>query len=158
MANSNGNYEPDFIFNIINKEKYCWFNTISPEGIDSRIMTFASDEKLKRFYFLSFKTGAKVSEINANPNATLSISPAYDKLDDCSQTVVMGKVTILADFKDPSVQEGFLLILAKDDHSQMLFDSGTLGDYVMMRLDTKSLSFGIYKDLIRNLPKTIIRF
>jgi hypothetical protein len=158
MPNSNGNYDASYIFNIINKEKYCWLNTISPEGIESRIMTFASDNEMKRFYFLSFKVGAKVSEIKSNPNVTLAISPAYEKLEDCSQTTVIGKVTILNDFKDPSVQEGFRLVLAKDDHAQMLFDSGTLGDYVMMRLDTKSLSFGIYRDLIRNLPKTIIRF
>ena len=158
MANSQAKYDADYIFNTINKEKYCWLNTIGPDGINSRIMTFASDTALRRFYFLSFKTGQKVDEIKANPNVTLTISPAYEKIEDCSQTVVIGNVSMLDNFKDELVQEGFRLILAKDDHAQMLFDGGGMGDYVMMKVDVKRLSFGIYKDLIKNLPKTVLEF
>lgn len=80
-----------------------------------------------------------------------------EKLDDYSEIIASGSIRILSDFNDPAVQEGFKYVSEKSAMLSMMQKGGSLGDYKMLKLECSEIVFRVYRDILKNAPKTVIR-
>lgn len=151
-------YSPSAIFPFLQKTLSGSLCTMKSGGINARFMVFACDNELKNYYMLTHKLTEKISEIKTNPTGALSIISTSDKLDDYAETTVSGKLSILTNFDDDDTQKGFKLLCSKSSMVQMMYDSGSMGDYVMIKLSAKEVVFRVYRDILKNVPKTTLRF
>jgi hypothetical protein len=152
-------YDESFIYPLLEKVLYCSCCTFSENGVDisTRFMVFACRENLREFYILTHGATRKVAEIRTNSRSTLSVISTAEVLDDFSETSVIGDFRIYTDFQDSTVQEGLKRIAKKSGMVQMLLDSGSLGEYVLLGLKMKEVSFRVYKDILQNVPATTIK-
>jgi hypothetical protein len=146
------------IYAELQKTLYGALATFQGREINLRHMLFACSPDLRTVYVATHLNSEKCQELRENPYATLSVLTLNEKLDDYSQTALIGKVGILTDFRDPEVQTGLTLLAARLAMVQMILDSGSLGDYCVLKLSVSRIHFGVYRDLVQNLSKTTLRF
>lgn len=151
-------YNETFISSILKRSLYTTFSTLSKDKINSRIMVFAADSSLRNFYCISNKTTEKILELGKNPYANLLILSTSDKLDGSSETQIHGTAQFFSKFTDPEVKTGLELLSEKSSMICALKDSGSLGDFCIVKIKTSEINFRIYKDILQNIPKTTLRF
>ena len=151
-------YNPAFISAILKRSLYAAFNTLSSGEISSRIMVFACDPDLKNFYCLTNKTSEKISQLSKNPGTNLLILGTSDKLDGNSETQVRGTARIFSKFSDKEVKTALELLSEKSSMIGTLKDSGSLGDFCVLKIKTSEITFRVFKDILQNIPKTTINF
>lgn len=157
-AEGASHYPPETIRQHLDAARYGVLSTRAGEAIHSRFMVFACREDLERFFLLTDGSTDKVAELRANPHAALSVLTTADRLDDFAETVVRGHVAIVDDFASEAVQQGLPRLAAKAPMIDGLLQSGSLGSYVMLELAPDQLVFRIYRDIVRNEPKTVMSF
>lgn len=153
-------YDAGNIYPLLNKVLFCSLSNhpSEKEPINARFMVFACEKNLSKFYFLTHKETLKVRELKKQPVVTASILSTAEVLDDYSETIVHGTAKIMTEFSDKTVQAGFKSLIAKSGMIKMLYDSGSMGDYVMIVLESHTVNFRVYKDILKNVPKTVIRY
>ena len=151
-------YNAAFVSAILKRSLYTAFNTLNEDKINSRIMVFASDPDLKYFYCLTNKTSEKIAQLGANPYANLLILGTSDKLDGNSETQVQGTVQVFSKFADKEVKTALDLLSEKSSMLSTIKDSGSLGDFCIIRVKTGEVTFRVFKDILQNIPKTILNF
>ena len=151
-------YNAAFISAILKRCLYTSFNTLNDDKINSRVMVFASDPDLKYFYCLTNKTSEKVAQLGKNPYANLLILGTSDKLDGNSETQVQGTGQLFSKFSDKEVKTALDLLAEKSSMLSTIKDSGSLGDFCIIRIKTGEITFRVFKDILQNIPKTILNF
>lgn len=142
----------------LKKNMFALFNSYKGEEIYTRTIIFACTEDLNFFYFITHGDSEKIKQIRDNNRVSLGIFSKRTPLDDSVDVCAVGRAGILEDFNHPHVQQGLHLLAEKSPMMQMLIDSGGMNGYCMIKTDISELTFRIYKDILANVPKTILRF
>ena len=151
-------YSAAYISAILKRTLYASFSTLNKGKINSRVMVFAADADLNNFYCVTNKTTEKITELGMNPYANLLILGSSDKLDGTSETQVHGTAQFFSKFDDKEVKTGLDLLSEKSSMISTLKDSGSLGDYIIVKIKTSEINFRVYKDILQNIPKTTLSF
>lgn len=152
-------YTPEFIFKTMGGTEHCANCSIAEDGtINTRIMSFACDPELRRFYFMTHKAAPKLADYAKNPSVSVLVFSMAKDLGDFSETAAKGKLSVHSDFNSPAVQEGLRLLGEKNRMAKAIADKGSLGDYVVLELLTSEISFRIFRDIMKNVPKTTIKY
>ncbi len=151
-------YEVSYINKVLQRTELASLNTFKDSGINSRFMHFACNDELKEFYFITHKASDKVNEINMNPAATVSIISQGEKLADYCETTARGNIRIVNDINNTAARRALKYLSEKSAFAKMISDHGSLGDYVVLLLDVKQVVFRVYRDVVNNVPKTVIEF
>jgi hypothetical protein len=151
-------YDCAFIYPLVKKVLHGTFSTKHGNELNSRTMMFACQEDLRVFYLVTHEGTEKIKDLEKDPAAALCVLSTSDKLDDYSDTAVVGTCTLLRDFHHPDVQAGFKLLAAKSTTMQLLYNSGNMGEYCMIKMQINKITFRVYRDIILNVPKTIWLF
>lgn len=152
-------YTTEFIYPLVEKVLHCTMCTHAPDSdaINTRVMLFACDADLGRVYMLTHNATSKIAELRANPSATACVLSTAEVLDNSSETIFQGTVRLKVEIDDPEVQGGLRALARKSGIVQALLDGGSLGEYVLLVLDTSEVIFRVYKDVLANADKTRIR-
>lgn len=150
-------YDREYIYPLLKKVLIGSLSTHDNGAIRSRYLVFACDAGLRNFYLITHKLTEKIGQIEKNPNAALCVLSTGEKLDDYSEIIASGSIRILSDFNDPAVQEGFKYLSEKSAMLSMMQKGGSLGDYKMLKLECSEIVFRVYRDILKNAPKTVIR-
>jgi len=151
-------YNASFISAILKRSIYTSFITMTNGTINSRIMVFSADPDLKNFYCVTNKTSEKIAELGRNPVTNLLILGTSDTLDGLSETQVRGTSQIFSKISDSETKHGLDLLSEKASIINTLKNSGSLGDFCILKIKTSEISFRIFKDVLQNIPKTILNF
>ena len=154
---SNNEYDAPFIYSILSRTLFSSFCTINKDRINSRVMVFACTPDLKTFYTVTNKLTEKISELESNPYVNLLILASSNMLDDYSETQMHGKAEICSEAGSAVVKEALDLLSEKSSMIKALRDSGSLGDYVITKINAEEIDFRIYKDILQNIPKTLLK-
>jgi general stress protein 26 len=152
------NYKADYIDKVLQRTELASLNTFTDGGINSRFMHFACDESLKEFYFMTHKDSDKISEIRQNPEATVSIISQGEKLADYCETTAKGRISIFSDIHDEAVKKGMRYLAEKSAMVKALLDRDSMGELLFLRMDVRQVVFRVYRDIVNNVPKTILNF
>lgn len=151
-------YNASFISAILKRSLYTGFSTFSEGKLNSRVMVFAADHDLKYFYCVTNKTTEKMAEIGKNPYCNMLVLSTSDRLDGMSETQIHGTAQVFCKMTDKEVKTGLELLSEKSSMISTVKDSGSLGDFCILKIKTSEISFRIYKDILQNIPKTILTF
>ena len=153
-------YDVGQINSQLEKVEHCTVSSFTLDGlrINSRHMSFASGSSLVAFYLMTNKTTYKLNEIQKNPAVTLSILGNKGSFEGYFQATVFGKIAILDQFADPAVQTALERLGAKSGLARMLKGSGSLGDYVILRLSTEEIHYSVMANIMKGVPQTILKF
>jgi len=152
-------YDADFIWRTLKDNRYCILSNDTKDGtINMRVMAFACSQDLHKFYLLTLKTSAKLTDFLKKPDVSLLVFSTAKEVGDYSQIAVKGKISIHREIDSELVKAGLHQFAEKTGMIGALLNSGNLGDYVFLILEPKEITLSVYIDILHNLPGTTIKF
>jgi len=144
------NYKPDSIYQIIKDTSIASLITFKGDDMKMKYRIFACDSELTAFYFLVCKDEDGIIETADYPMCTISIIPTSREKTEYMEVKIMGTITMLTEFKDAVVQEGFKLLSERSKFAKELYESGSIGNYVILKIIPSKISLRDYNNVAKN--------
>jgi hypothetical protein len=81
---------------------------------------------------------------------TISIIPTNRGKTEYMEVKIMGNITMLTEFKDAMLQEGFKLLSERSKFAKELYESGSIGNYVILKIIPSKISLRDYNNVTKN--------
>jgi general stress protein 26 len=148
--------KPDIerLYQLLQKAESASLSTTKGQEMHARFLKFACDEKLKAFYFLTARDKDKIKEIKNYPGCVMSVELGGRDDEDSMDITVKGNIRILTDYKAHETQAGFKALKERSKFAKFLFESGNMGEYMMLKVVPEEIIVHKYRDIVNNIPGT----
>lgn len=143
-------YKAGSIYEIIKDTPIASLITFKGDDMKMKYRIFACDSGLEAFYFLVCKDEDGIIETADYSLCTISIIPTNRAKSEYMEIKIMGNITMLTEFSDAMVQKGFKLLAERSKFAKKLYESGSIGNYVILKIVPNKISLRDYNNITKN--------
>lgn len=148
--------KPDLeqLYQFLRKAETASLSATKGQEMHARFLKFACEDKLQAFYFLTARDKDKIKEIKDCPGCIISVELGGRGDEGSMDITVNGNIRMLTEYKDPETQAGFRVLKERSKFAKFLFESGNMGEYMMLKVIPEEIIIHKYRDIVDDIPGT----
>lgn len=151
MEQTTEEYSTRQLFSMIQSAETASLSTEKGKAMFSRFMKFACNRDVSAFYFLTRKYDDRINEIRESSACTVMLTSIGRSGEENAEITVKGRLTALTDIKAAETRAGFRELIERSGFAQMLYESGSMRDYMMLKVVPEHISVRRHDDPMENV-------